>query len=131
MKQIILIAIGLLLVGGEVKAAEKVFFCTDQNASGLVWEKNGTVKALGFTNQRFTFKVLSAKKRLIKFANAQSTWEFNCRLTDARTVSCIDKFAGAKLFNFDGLKYTYSSVYGPPVGGDPSIHVSYGTCTKF
>jgi hypothetical protein len=131
MKQIILIAIGLLLVGGEVKAAEKVFFCTDQNAGGLKWAKNGAVKVAKFVKDRFTLKVLSAKKRQVKFATSTRTLEFNCRLTPIHTVSCIDAGVGAKLFYFNGLNYTYASIYGTPVGGDPNIVVSHGTCTKF
>ena len=110
-------------------AAEEVLYCIDTESTGFKWDKQGNAWRTGFKPGRFTVKVISETKRMISLE--ENAVPYNCRAILG--IDFCTRATGVVFdpINFKGNSYTRAHLFGTPIGGDPNITVSYGTCTKY
>jgi hypothetical protein len=118
--------------------ADEVLYCTDTDATGFKWDKNGAAAHLMFVEERFTVKIISEDQRLITpsigdTAGRGEGYQCSRPLPHALSdrIECHDP-TGGEVWVFFKNTYTRAFLAGPPAGGsDQNIWMAYGTCTKF
>ena len=132
----VLLAAALVALAWPTRAEERVLYCTETASTGFFWAEGQTEgRASNFEPGRYIVKVLSEEKRTIKKAGDErgNTRAVTCRGAfgdRADPLVCDGKF-GPDRWVFQGNNFVYAYTYGRPVGGDPNIYISYGTCTGF
>jgi hypothetical protein len=117
-------------------AAEEVLYCTDTDANGFYWDEQLNVKRGPFQLERFTVKVISETKRVIRWQGDNFDSEYSCS-THVIFLHCVGIVAGSadvvRPIIFGKSGYTRAFLFGPLLGGpaDSNIWIAYGTCTKF
>ena len=118
--------------------ADEVLYCTDTDATGFKWDKNGAVSPRHFVEERFTVKIVSDSLRLIT-PSAGDAAGMSLELSCARPLpygmpdrTVCNNQLSEEMWVFFRNTYTRSYLFfAPPAGGDQNILVAYGTCTKF
>lgn len=126
---VIVVTMMALCIMATSVLADEVLYCTDTDATGFGWDKNGNATPpRRFKLERFTISVKSDDQRVL--ATGELLFCKRSLVNEDRII--CDIVNGGWVWVF--FKNTYSRAFlaGPPAGGgDPNIWIAYGTCTKF
>ena len=122
-------ALPVLAAASPVSLGENTLHCAESGAVGFRWDIQGNVAQGAFQKESFTVQVVSETERIIQWPGmpllhyncTKSTGGYHCSAEGGDIEFPI-------IFGKDG--FTRAFLYGPPVGGDPNIYVSYGVCLK-
>jgi len=133
-----LLVAALVALAGSALAEERVLYCTETDSAGFKWEEGQTEgRVTRFIANRYIVRVLSETTRVITPTTGPEKGS-----PDGLTCStplpsvfperfwCISRL-GTAPWLFNGNNFVHAFMLGTPVAGDPSIWVSYGTCTEF
>ncbi len=110
--------------------AEETLYCVDTAVNGFFWEK-GKAERTGFESQRITVRVKSDTERWIKIPGDKAVSKYVCKKF-GEAISCHDAIdASLSPFIFKGDRFERVQNFAEQIGGDYSLYVAYGTCTKF
>ena len=115
-------------------AEERVLYCTETDSAGFFWEEGQEKgRRTRFDPRRFIVKILSEDARTVVMAGDEQLRALTCRgaFSNYRGPLVCDPEFGPDRWVFQGNNFVFAFTYGLPVGGDPNIYISYGTCTGF
>ena len=130
------LAMSLALAASGEALAENVYYCTDAESAGIVWDKkssDGDSALSPFNGQGYVMKVISKKRRNVTITTGElkgHTKHLTCRVAwrhEPTWFTCTER-TGSVAWAFKGSKYTRANL--APLGGDNNIYVSHGTCVK-
>jgi len=134
----VLLVVVLVALSQTALAEERVLYCTETDSTGFKWEAGQTEgQNTDFKKDRYIVEVLSEEKRTFTQTTGDVTGvtvTLACRKAypaqEPDLLTCNTP-CGMEPWLFQGNTFVYAFLYGTPVGGDPNIIISYGTCTEF